>query len=397
MKKIKILVSVIFFYFAAGSSAQSLWNKDHLEKVKQSLTSSEYAPAYKRLLESADRELSNPPLSVMMKEKTPASGSKHDYMSIGRYYWPDPTKPDGKPYINRDGVSNPELEKLDRVQLGKMADAVTTLSLAYYFSHNEKYAAKATECLRVWFMNKSTKMNPNLNYAQTVPGRFNDRGRCYGVIDTYSLVEMLEGVQLLSQSKSFTDKDEKVLKAWFGELVQWLVTSDLGKEESNSANNHGLAYDVQLVAFAIYTGNHKLANEVLDAFPQRRLYKQIEPDGSQPLELKRTLAFGYSEFNIHHMIDLFFYAKALNRPKLYLSQSEDGRSFLKAVDFLTPYLGKKVSEWPYQQISEWDGKQQAFCDDLYKISLLAPSHTDYMMLYKAHKEIHPADRNILLY
>jgi len=397
MKKFKILISAMFFCFAATISAQSLWNKDHLKEVKQSISSSKYAQAYKHLLESADRELSNPPLSVMMKDKTPASGSKHDYMSIGRYYWPDPTKSDGKPYINRDGVSNPELEKLDRVRLGKMADAVTTLSLAYYLSNNEKYAAKATENIRVWFMNKETKMNPNLNYAQTVPGRFNDRGRCYGVIDTYSFVEMLEGVQLLAKSKSFTDKDEKALKEWFGQLVQWLVSSDLGQEESNSANNHGLAYDVQLVSFAIYTGNYKLANKVLDAFPQRRLYKQIEPDGSQPLELKRTLAFGYSEFNIHHMIDMFFYAKALNRPKLYLTKSEDGRSFLKAVDFLTPYLGKKVTEWPYQQISEWNAKQQAFCDDLYRISLLTPSRTDYLKLYKMHKEIHPTDRNILLY
>lgn len=113
---------------AAGISAQSLLNKVHLEKVKQSLNAPAYAPAYKLLLRDAEKELQSPPLSVMMKDKTPASGNKHDYLSMGRYYWPDPTKPDGKPYISRDGVSNPELEKLDRVRLGKMAGTVTTLS-----------------------------------------------------------------------------------------------------------------------------------------------------------------------------------------------------------------------------------------------------------------------------
>lgn len=94
-----------------------------------------------------------------MKEETPASGDKHDYMSQARYYWPDPKQANGKPYISRDGLSNPELEKLDRARLGKMSNSVITLSLAYYFSGEEKYARKATELIRVWFLDKPTRMN----------------------------------------------------------------------------------------------------------------------------------------------------------------------------------------------------------------------------------------------
>ena len=71
-----------------------------------------------RLKKEADKLSDVQPLSVMMKEKTPASGDKHDYMSQARYFWPDPAKPDGLPYINRDGISNPELSKLDRNRLG---------------------------------------------------------------------------------------------------------------------------------------------------------------------------------------------------------------------------------------------------------------------------------------
>ncbi|MDL2304145.1 alginate lyase family protein, partial [Bacteroides sp. OttesenSCG-928-D19] len=250
MKRIVTLLLLVLLG-VAGISAQSIWDREHLMQVKQSLQQPAYVEAYKSLLIQADEALNMEPLSVTMKEKTPASGNKHDYMSQARYFWPDPTKPDGLPYIARDGESNPELKKLDRNRLGKMAETVTTLSLAWYFSGDERYAVKAVEQIRVWFFNKDTKMNPNLNYAQVVPGRYNDRGRCYGVIDAYSFVEMLDGVQLLEQSKAFTTKDSKKLKAWFGQLLNWILTSEQGQEEARQKNNHSIAHDAQVIAFAL--------------------------------------------------------------------------------------------------------------------------------------------------
>lgn len=175
---------------------------EHLEcgtfgTSEKSLNQPAYSATYQNLLKQADKALNAHHLSVMMKDKTPPSGDKHDYLSQARYFWPDPTKPDGKPYISRDGVSNPELDKLDRNRLGEMANNVTTLALAWYFSGKEQYALKATKQIRVWFLDKKTCMNPHLKYAQVAPGHNNDLGRCYGVIDTYSLVEMLDAVQLL--------------------------------------------------------------------------------------------------------------------------------------------------------------------------------------------------------
>lgn len=72
---------------------------------------------------------------------------------------------------------------------------------------------KRSELIRVWFFDEATRMNPNLEYAQTIPGRNNNKGRSFGVIDTYSFVEMLDAVQLLEQSKAFTKNDSKQLKA----------------------------------------------------------------------------------------------------------------------------------------------------------------------------------------
>ena len=395
--RVRINLFIICLLLAVGHiHAQSIWDGAHLQKVKQSLHQPYFATTYQELVTEAEKLLDVQPLSAVMKEKTPGSGDKHDYMSQARYYWPDPSKPDGLPYISRDGESNPELNKLDRNRLGATAQRVTTLALAWYFSNDEKYAQKATELIRVWFFNKDTHMNPNLEYAQMIPGHHNNKGRCYGVIDTYSFVEMLDAVQLLEKSKAFTPKDSKQLKAWFGKLLTWILNSPQGQEEANQANNHSTAHDAQVIAFALYAGNVKVAQEVINAIPQRRIFTQIEPDGRQPHELRRTLAFGYSQFNLSHFIDIFLMAQKIGI-SIDNATSTDGRNFYKAMDFLAPYVGKDVKDWPYQQISEWDYKQQEFCKDLYRVFLLNPERTDYLKLYRAHRTIDWKDRFNLLW
>src|SRR5262245_35894615 len=84
------------------------------------------------LLAAADKALTVPATSVMDKTITPPSGDKHDYMSQAPYWWPDPTKADGKPYIRKDGQRNPEINRLpDHDNLGRLTSTVSTLGLAY--------------------------------------------------------------------------------------------------------------------------------------------------------------------------------------------------------------------------------------------------------------------------
>ena len=388
MKTLRI-VAVLLLLNIMPSGAQAIWNREHLEKVKASMDDPFYSGACQALMKTADRMLDAEPLSVMMKEAVPASGDKHDYMSLARYYWPDPSKPDGLPYISRDGESNPELEKLDRNKVSATADRVTALSLAWYFSGDEKYAAKATELLRVWFLDKKTRMNPNLEYAQMVPGRNGGKGRNFGVLDTYSFVEMLDAVALLESSRSFKDKDSKKLKQWFSDLLDWILTSRQGNDESHQANNHGTAYDVQVVAFALYAGREDLAREIIGAFPEKRTFTQIEPDGSQPFELGRTLAFHYSHYNLTHYIDMYMMARKLGID-IDHATSPDGRNFYKALDFLLPYVGENPAPWPYKQISGMEDVRQKLYRDLYRTAVyLDPSKTGYVELYEkfAHKSM----------
>jgi hypothetical protein len=395
MRRIYLLLLLLFCLFVSVN-AQWLWNIDKLNIIKKELNSPAYSDAYKKLISDADRNMKKKTYSVTFKEGLASSGDIHDYVSLSRYYWPDTSKKDGLPYISKDGESNPELEKYDRNPLGDMANAVTTLSIAYFYSDDEQYAQKAVELVRVWFLDKKTRMNPNLNHAQFIPGVNDNKGRSSGLIDTYSFVEMLNAVKLLETSKYYTIRDKAGLQNWLKEFIKWWETDKNAIAEKNSVNNHGLAYDVQLTVYSLFAGDEKKALKVIEDFPQERLFKQIEPDGKMPRELARTLAFHYSAYNLYFMLDMAAIAKNLGI-NLYEMTSPDGRSLYKAVDFLIPYLGKDLSAWPYKQISGWDEAMQSFCKELYRLSVIDPSHTDYFELYKKYGNQGLTVRNVLLY
>ena len=384
-KKLLLILSTMM---AVGSaSAQITWDAEHLAEVKRELNNNNfYSLAFENLKGEADKLLDAEPLSVMMKEKTPASGTKHDYMSMARYFWPDPTKPDGLPYISRDGLSNPELKKYDRNNLGATAKRITTLALAWYLGGDEAYARKATELIRVWFLDKATAINPNLEYAQMVPGVDGNKGRSYGVLDTYSFVEMVNAIKLLEQSQTFTKQEQKLLREWFKKLTKWMLTSKQGIGESNAANNHSVAYDTQIMAFSLYGGDKKTADKVASEFAERRIYKQIEADGRQPHELTRTLAFGYSEYNVAHIIEILM----MDRGNI-INPAARAR-FVKAMDFLAQYVGKDVKEWPYKQISKWEEAQQDFCKDLYcTAAYIDNGKTDYIKIFNKNRTFDMTD------
>lgn len=395
MKKLIFSIAISLITFCGG--AQSIWNREHLESVRTQLDRPMYQQAYKALIQDADKLLDATPLSVMSKKKPSPTGDNHDYTSLARYFHPNPDTPDGLPYINKDGITNPEIADYDRNNLGDMANRVATLSLAWYFSHNERYAQKATQMLKAWFLDLKTRMNPNLEYAQMVPGVNSNKGRSFGVLDGYSFIEMLDGVSLLDGSKSWTKKDNNQLKKWMSKLLDWMLTSPQGIEEANAANNHSIAFDAQAIAIALYTGRHDVAKKIINELPERRIFKQIAPDGSQPHEMDRTLSYHYSHYNLTHLVDIFLMANKLGL-KPDNATSEDGRNFYKALDLLASYLGKPVEEWPGQQLNGWEEKQQDVAKDLWRVgAMVDTTRKDYRRLYQQHRIFNPADRFTLLY
>src|ERR1700759_3202192 len=64
-------------------------------------------------------------LTVVDKPQASPSGDAHDYVSFARYYWPDPSKPDGLPYLSRDGHHNEaQVAKGDHERLWGFAENV---------------------------------------------------------------------------------------------------------------------------------------------------------------------------------------------------------------------------------------------------------------------------------
>ena len=305
-------------------------------------------PAVARLLRDADKALAAKPGSVMDKTLMPPGGDKHDYLSLAPYSWPDPAKPDGLPWINRDGEVNPASRAgTDHDAFGLMCSQVETLALAYHVTRRDVYAAGAVTRLRVWFLDPATRMNPHLEYGQGVPGR--NTGRGTGIIDTVPLIRVVEGLRFLRGSPAYTPDVEKGLQAWIRRYLDWLLTSENGRYEAAAANNHGSWYLAQTAAYAWFLGDTAQVRKSAEAGRQR-IASQIEPDGRQPLELKRTKSYSYSIYNLEALFTLAELGRRVD-VDLFSYHTSDGRSLRAAIGYMAPYFNAD-KHWPDQQIKE---------------------------------------------
>src|SRR5712671_1693929 len=292
-------------------------------------------PANDALVRRADSALTGEPPSVTQKRRIPPSGDKHDFMSLGTYWWPDPTKPGGLPYVRHDGLVNPETRNdFDDARFQSMFDAVQALALAHSLTGDPKYSRRAATLLHVWFVNPATRMNPNLQYAQAIPGVTDGRG--IGIIDTRNTSQLLDAIQLLANSSALTESDYKSIVAWSRSYLAWLLDSKNGKEEQAALNNHGTWYDVQVVSLALFTGDTALARRILVNETTPRIGVQIRADGSQPLELERTRPIHYSAFNLDAYTQLAEMARRVG-VDLWAYEAPSGGSLRKALVFLAPY------------------------------------------------------------
>lgn len=303
--------------------------------------------AKSNFIHKADSLLFLEPLSVMDKTIMPPSKDKHDYMSISIYRWPDSTKIDGLPWIRRDGIVNKKVvEGTDQRRHRVMMQAIAELSLAYWYTKNIKYANKAADLIRYWFLNENTKMNPNLNYSQSIPGK-ND-GSFWGIIDGTLFIWVLDAIQLLDSSKVLSNEEEKNLKHWFNEYYKWLIHSDFGKQESKMVNNHGTFYDMQVTALALYLGNNEAAREIFLKVGDNRLKHQIDNEGKQQEELRRSRSFHYSVFNLQALLVLARNAEKVG-VNLWGFPDEDQSKIKEAIHYLLPFaLGDQ--KWPHKDI-----------------------------------------------
>ena len=324
---------------------------NQLAKSKQRIEKKdkEFAIAFDQLIGDAEHALMFKPVSVMSKKDLPPSGDKHDYMSIAPYWWPNPNTANGVPYIRRDGEVNPETKNFtDKTVLPGLSARIYHLALAYYFTGKEAYATHASKLIRVWFLDTATRMNPNLNYAQSVKGVTD--GRAEGVIDTRHFMHIMDAIQLIKASKKWTRQDQLGMEGWVKEFIHWLGNSTIGKEEMNAPNNHGVWYDAQLLAYAGFMRDTNLVKTIY-ARVMSRLDKEMDAQGSFPLEMRRTTSLHYSVFILNAYCSLATRFQQLGLD-LWQAKTESGKSLKIGFDFILPYLLKK-QQWTGPQINKF--------------------------------------------
>ena len=360
IKKLCLTASLFCSLIATVLAQDSLLSKSDIIKLdfntlaakKNQLRSKDPAlvPAYEQLLRDADKLLTQAPVSVMQKTELPPSGDKHDYMSIAPYFWPDPSKPNGLPYINKDGVVNPEVRNYtDKLNLPIVCENIYLLSLAYYFSDEEKYAKHASRLAEVWFLDPATHMNPNLNYGQAVKGVTD--GRAAGLIDSRFFIWAIDGIRLLRTSRHWTAQDQTGLRQWFSEFLTWMQTSPIGQKEMAATNNHGVWYDAQTLAMALFVDSGELANKIV-RHTLDRLDQQMDTSGLFPLELSRTTSLHYSVF----ILNAFTVVAQLSEQtptNLWTAETSSGKSLKKAFQAIRPYITRE-KVWPWPQIHEFN-------------------------------------------
>ena len=305
-----------------------------------------------RVLSAAKRALAAPTLTITAFPAQLSAGGRNDFYSNGDYWWPDPTKPNGLPYIRRDGQTNPDNFVQHRNALNAFRDHVAALAAAYRLTRDERYAAKAVEFLDVFLLDARTRMHPHLKYAQAIPGR--SPGRGIGIIDTLHLIEIPKAIGALRGARALTEEREAGLRRWFGDYKDWMLASANGQEEANEKNNHAVAFWLQVAVFADYVGDEAALAECRARFTQKFIAVQMAADGGFPLELARTKPYAYSLFQLDNMATLGWVLSDA-RTDYWRYTLPDGRGLAKGVDFMTPYVSDK-SKWQRPpDVQAWEG------------------------------------------
>jgi hypothetical protein len=302
------------------------------------------------VLKEAAWALKQTPVTITAYRATRSAGGIHDFYSEGDYWWPNPVSPDS-PYIQKDGMTNPDNFTAHREAMIRFSRIVGALASAYKLTGDKKYVTAALKHCRAWFINAPTRMNPSLLYAQAIKGRATGRG--IGIIDTIHFMEVVQALLAMKSSGVIAGMEWARYQDWFAAYLEWLTTHKYGIDEMNAKNNHGTCWVMQVAVFARFTENKKLLDFCRDRYKSVLLPGQMDADGSFPLELRRTKPYGYSIFNLDAMATIC-QVLSTTEDDLWCYTTVDGRSMQKGIEFLYPFIADKNS-WSFSRdVMYWD-------------------------------------------
>ena len=356
------------------------------------------APALAAVTAAADRALQAPPYySVTNKTALPPSGDRHDYMSVGVYWWPctrraaqacacnatycAPSSPTcdpatGLPWVSCDGhVNHAAVAGLDQPQLAGLASAVAALAQGFYWTREEAYAARAASLLRAWFLDPATRMNPNLNFGQAFPGVL-PNGSFSGLIEADgNLIQLLDAVALLqaeapcsgpppappcAPSPAWTTADAAGLRAWLSQWSAWLATSPFSETALAFFNNHQTWLRGSWGLVSAWLGDTARGVALLNGAKSALhapICEQIGAGGELPAEEARVNSIGYVLMDATGLLNLAGSSRyapfvaagggaAVGDLYTFVCPSGNHSSIQAALQYLIPFaLGERA--WPY--------------------------------------------------
>ena len=304
----------------------------------------------KEILIKANEDLKSKPITVTSYQSERSAGGVHDFFSEADYWWPDASNPTG-PYIQKDGQTNPANFSEHRLAMIRFSQMVGNLTSAYLLTNDNKYAFKAIQHCKAWFVDTATKMNPSLLYAQAIKGKVTGRG--VGIIDMIQMMEVAQSVMVLEKQHAIKAADFIEIKKWFQQYLQWVTTHPYGIDEREAKNNHGTCWTMQVAVFAKLVNDTSLLNYCDNRFKTLLLPSQMDMNGSFPLELKRTKPYGYSLFNLDAMYTLA-HVLSTKENNLWEYKTSNGLSLKKGIEFLYPFVADKNSWTLPKDIMYWE-------------------------------------------
>ncbi len=350
------LLSLLLFIVVFGTSCKdeaearsiprpAIYNMERLDELRHEYQGYKTAK-WNSFIKEAEAAIVATPVSVMDKHKS-FIRDKHTYCSISRYAWP--SEKDSTVYTIRDGVTNPEFNDFDLPKLELLRDRLKTLSVAYYVTRDRRYLAAFISHLNTWFLNNETYMKPNMAYAQVQPGANGNMGMSYGLVELERFTPIIESICLVQTATNLDRQTRKGIKKWFKEILSWTLNSKQWYLESKGTNNIVAGLYVTLVEMARFTGDSKTIKKLGEEYKERILDVQIDEEGKQPAELKRTIGYGYSVGNLNNIVDFCLIMENAGVHFYEENQTVIDRAF----GYLFQFEGNR-SAFPYQQKAGWD-------------------------------------------
>lgn len=186
----------------------------------------------------------------------------------------------------------------------------------------------------------------------------------------------------MESSRALSRDELNGIKGWFTAYLRWMTIHPYGIDEREAKNNHGTCWVMQVAAFARLTDHTELINYCRNRFKTILVPNQMAPDGSFPLEMKRTKPYGYALFNLEAMAAI---CQILSTPEdnLWTYKHTDGRGMRRGLAFMAPYIENK-KRWPLppdvMYDREWPMRQSSLL-----FAGLAFGNPEYIRVWKRLK------------